>query len=342
MLPAIPARPLPPKMHLPAEAASRNEIGLQAASKSIPYVQLRESGMSEEIHKQSPSADGSSTRPQPENLEVPSNQGWSGRKREASKARPDSLSEEQHQGVRLAHLQSWQPVSKLPELPLAGDEEPRAVRIHPLVEEPQLLPEEPRPLIGEVQLLPFHAPEGIPGIPGRREDMLNNQAGQVLFPRQPSPPVYGSSRDTQPSFDSETADTRSLQPARAGNEVSADSEELTSFIMGSQMRPATAAPAADDSTGADGQDREHKKNSEGNMSLLDGKKEGKQQEVPPQEARRKSKGTTTKGYKGKARKPKAHASETFRNLADHSGAAKRAAMLQAAEDLKKSKKLPVR
>lgn len=220
--------------------------------------------------------------------------------------------------------------------------QPLAEEALPLAEEPPLLAEEPQPLGGDIQPLPFHAPREAVGM---LEEMQVDRNADVLVPEQQFPPeaAHGSSSEGQPIQSSDTEETRSLLMEEGARNSSADSEvseELTSFILGGQIK---AIPAMDESAKGKGRIQGHKGESDGNVSPGESR-EIRQQEQPGELAEKSLPQSKGKSKGSKARTPKISTKKMLKSLPAPDGNRKRQAMLAAAEDTGKERRTrkPVR
>ena len=232
--------------------------------------------------------------------------------------------------------------SGLPRLGLSEEIQPWVQSLQPLEEEPlaeERLPfakgpgtEKLQPLAEEIQLLPFNALEEAAGMP---EDMQIDR--NVATPEPPPTPGAGSSNDSRLASSAATTETWSMQSKGRHKNNSADSEEDTSFTLGGHLK---SIPVAANSREGRDENQEQRKGSDGDVNpkeVKEGKKISQQEQLrgipekKPSQLRRESKDS-------KAQKPKTRSTGEVKNLAKLEGNAKRQAMLEAADDLKKNKR----
>lgn len=214
-----------------------------------------------------------------------------------------------------------------------------AEEVYPLPEEPQPLVEEPEPSAGrnrllaeEAQPLPLQLQEESAVLP----DAMHMQADRpaaILFPREPSPPAYSTSSSTKPSTSSDTTETISEHLERSDANVSVESEELTSFMMGAQTK---SNEAVDDHMIARGRDAAQKRGADVHANLTEGKAPGRQDQLKGS-SKTESQELTRVG-KHRAEKPKTRATENMKAVAELDGIAKRQAMLDAAKEWRRLKR----
>ena len=214
-----------------------------------------------------------------------------------------------------------------------------AEEAYPLPEEPQPLVEEPEPSAGrnrllaeEVQPLPLQMQEEAAVLPDAMH-MQANRPAAILFPRELSPPAYSTSSSTKPSTSSDTTETISEHLERSDANVSVESEELTSFMMGAQTK---SNEAVDDHMIARGRDAAQKRGADVHANLTEDKVSGRQDQLKG--SSKPGSQELTRVGKHKAEKPKTRATENMKAVAELDGIAKRQAMLDAAKEWRRLKR----